>query len=120
MTEAEGSHATTGTEVDRAVRTARPATADASDGFERTNGVADGSRPQGQDPLKQRASVATTSAGSKGLRKEVVLQEAVAYASARTVVAGRVSRARRDAVEAVRETCVQIQKTRKQGVGDDS
>ena len=47
-------------------------TDNASDSFGRTNGVANGSRPQEQHPPKQSASVAKTTAGSKSLRKEVV------------------------------------------------
>jgi hypothetical protein len=50
------------------------------------------------------------------LREEVVLQIAVAYPELRTVVAGRVTRARNCSVEAVGETCAQIQQPRPEEV----
>ncbi len=57
--------------------------------------------------------------GLKEPRKEVVLQVAVAAASARTVVAAWVSRARRE-VEAVRESYAHIGEAWCQEVAHDS
>jgi hypothetical protein len=90
----------------------------ASDSLECTNGVAETVLVlKEQHPPKQRASVATTTAGSRACERRWCLRLAVAYASARTVVAAWVSRARRDEVEAVRRTCVQIWGPRNEVVG---
>jgi hypothetical protein len=57
---------------------------------------------------------------AKSLRKEVVLHIAVGSESARTVVTARVSRTHGRAIEAVRESCAQIQEPRRQGSRYDS
>ena len=66
------------------------------------------------DPSKGSTGGATASVGNddsrlrKSLRKEVVLEIAVGFVCTRTVVAAWASRARRSAVEAVRERCAQV------------